>query len=82
MDFDVSVDLGIALARYVADEAYRKPKVKMWLPCGTTLKQLIDRLGIPGDCISFITVNGEKNGWDEKLNPGDKVILFPYITGG
>ncbi|MBF7081530.1 MoaD/ThiS family protein [Desulfallas sp. Bu1-1] len=82
MNFDVTVDMGIALARHVVDEAYRKPKVNVRLPRGATLRQLVDRLGIPGDYISFVTVNGEKKTWDEKLNPGDKVILFPYITGG
>lgn len=82
MSVEVTVDLGVALARLVADEAYRKPKVQVRLHRGATVGELVDLLGIPGDYISFITVNGEKSTRDEQLNQGDRVILYPYITGG
>ncbi|WP_435050874.1 hypothetical protein [Desulfoscipio gibsoniae] len=34
-------------------------------------------MGIPGEHISFVTVNGERKDWDSLLGPGDKIKLFP-----
>ena len=78
----VTVDLGIALAGQVADAQYRRPKIKMRLERPITLDCLIRRLGIPGAYISFITINGEKCGWDTLVAPNDAIVLFPYVTGG
>ncbi len=80
--FTVSVDLGIALSRLVADENYKKPKIALRLDQPLTLGQLIKQLGIPEKYIGFVTVNGEKRGLDTVTRPGDNIILFPYITGG
>lgn len=80
--FTVNIDLGILLAGQVTKEEYKKPKITMKLSKRITLRQLIAQLGIPEKYISFITVNGDRCGWDTVLDTHAEVILFPYIAGG
>jgi len=80
--FSVDVDLGVVLAKQVKDPRYQKPKITVELAGPVAINQLINYLGIPGAYIGFVTVNGEKKDWASPLGPGDKIIFFPYITGG
>ncbi|SFQ98064.1 MoaD/ThiS family protein [Desulfoscipio geothermicus] len=82
INFTITVDLGIALARQVADEGYQKPKLTLQLQEQITLRQLVNRLGIPAKYISFFTINGEMCGWDATITPNAHIIIYPYITGG
>lgn len=43
--------------------------------------QIIDQLNLPHGS-SNIIINGKAAGEDTLLTPGDKVSLFPYISGG
>jgi molybdopterin converting factor small subunit len=49
---------------------------------GTTIRDLIAGLNIPGDQARLIFVNGRKEGLDYVLNPGDRVGIFPPVGGG
>ncbi|WP_034629818.1 MoaD/ThiS family protein [Desulfotruncus alcoholivorax] len=80
--FSVDVDLGVVLAKLVKEPCCQKPKITVSLAGPATVRELVAFLGIPGEYISFVTVNGEKKDWASPLGPGDKIILFPYITGG
>ncbi|SFH06046.1 Mut7-C ubiquitin [Desulfotomaculum arcticum] len=80
--FSVDVDLGVVLAKLVKAPGYQKPKITVSLTGPVTICHLVDYLGIPREYISFVTVNSEKKDWASSLGPGDKIILFPYITGG
>lgn len=81
-NFTVTVDMGILLACQVMEEEYKKPKITMQLNQKLTLRQLVDRLGIPEKYIGFITVNSDRSTWDTVLKPHDEIVLFPCITGG
>lgn len=80
--FTVKIDLGIALARQVTDEKYRKSKITMQLHEKITLRKLVNQLGIPEKYISFIAVDGDMCSWDATVEQNAEIILFPYITGG
>ncbi len=49
---------------------------------GSTVKMLIEILGIPEDHIKLIFVNGRHNKIDTVLSEGDRVGLFPPVGGG
>ena len=80
--FSVAVDVGVVMAKLVKAPGYQQPKITVPLPGATTVRQLVDFLGIPPEYVGFVTINGEKKDWASLLGPGDKIILFPYITGG
>ncbi len=49
---------------------------------GTTSRELIVRLAIPGQLKMVSYVNGKKRGLDEPLIEGDEVKLVTLLTGG
>jgi sulfur carrier protein ThiS len=48
----------------------------------TTVEDLMADLGIPGDLVKLIFVNGKREGRDCLLHQGDRVGLFPPVGGG
>ena len=58
-----------------------RPTVEVALTEGMTLDRLIDRLGIPGDTEAVI-VNGVHVRPDYSLQPGDRVLIIPFMSGG
>lgn len=80
--YTVTVDLGIVLARRAAGLTGAPPRVIMTLAGRVTLRELVLRLGLPGEYVGFITVNGNKRDWDTVVEPGDEIVLIPYVTGG
>lgn len=65
------------LSRFTPKDADRHE-----LPDGTTVGQVIDRLGMaPGD-VKLIFVNGVKAELDTRLKDGDRLGLFPAVGGG
>jgi len=77
----VQVRLYATLRRY-------RPEVKlgeslpMELPEGTTVGQLIERLGIPAEVVKNIFVNHRQQGPEYVLQAGDEVAIFPPVAGG
>ena len=49
---------------------------------GTTLQELVDKLGIPREEAKVAFVNGRAQEPDFVLQPGDEVGIFPPIGGG
>ena len=49
---------------------------------GSTVGQLIDRLGIPLPEAKLIFVNGVRKDLDAVLHSGDRVGIFPPVGGG
>jgi hypothetical protein len=45
----------------------------------TSLKQIIESLGIPCDEIDLILVNGEPATFDRQINEGDRVSVYPVF---
>jgi len=77
----VQVRLYATLRRY-------RPEVKlgeslpMELPEGSTVGQLIARLGIPTRVVKNIFVNHRQQGPEYVLQNGDEVAIFPPVAGG
>jgi molybdopterin converting factor small subunit len=47
-----------------------------------TMFGLIQQLGLSGDEVSYIIVNGIMVDKNRHLNEGDEVLLFPSVAGG
>ncbi|MCG8636090.1 MAG: MoaD/ThiS family protein [Desulfobacterales bacterium] len=49
---------------------------------GTSVEKLIRDLGIPGETVKLIFINGKKAAAAQVLNEGDRLGLFPPVGGG
>ncbi|KHK01369.1 MoaD/ThiS family protein [Desulfovibrio sp. TomC] len=49
---------------------------------GETAGELADRLGIEGEALGAVLVNGNPATLETPLSPGDVVSFVPPITGG
>jgi sulfur carrier protein ThiS len=52
------------------------------IPEGTTVRQLIDRLGIPEAKARLVFVDGRKADWETVLQNGQRLGVFPPVGGG
>lgn len=52
------------------------------VPSGITVRELVDRLGLPRDEIKLIMVNGVASSWDAVLHGDERVAFFPPVGGG
>ncbi len=52
------------------------------IPSGSSVKNLINLLGIPEENIRLIFVNGRHSNSNQVLSEGDRVGLFPPVGGG
>ena len=52
------------------------------VPAGSTVHDVIERLGIPADFERVSLVNGGDATPDRPLRPGDVVTIFPPLSGG
>ena len=49
---------------------------------GTTIQDLVDRLGMDASMVKLIFVNGRKREVSHILEDGDRLGLFPPVGGG
>ncbi len=77
----VTVKLFASLVRYSAGSLPGSPFV-VNLPDSSSLKQLVDKLGIPCEETKIAFVNGLVRELDCILQPDDEVGIFPPIGGG
>ena len=52
------------------------------VPPGSTIHDVIQRLGIPAELERVSLVNGVDATPERRLSPGDVVTLFPPLAGG
>ena len=52
------------------------------LEAETSVRQLVETLGIAPESVQLIFVDGVARGLDHVLSGGDRVALFPPIGGG
>ena len=73
----ISIRLFASLNRYTPDTADYYP-----VRPGTTVRDLIDQLGVPLTEVKLIFVNGVKGDLASALNGGERVGIFPPVGGG
>lgn len=73
----IDLKLFVTLAKYLPEnaEAFQVEQ-------GTRVEKLMEDLGIPGDSVKLIFVNGKRQGRDYCLQDGDRLGLFPPVGGG
>jgi len=73
----ISIKLFASLNRYTPDTADNYP-----VRAGTTVRDLIDQLGVPVTEVKLIFVDGVKGDLASALNGGERVGIFPPVGGG
>ncbi len=56
--------------------------MKVEMPKGATVGDLVSKLGLPPEEVKLVYVNGRLRGWDHALSDGDEVGIFPPVGGG
>ncbi|MFH0725881.1 MAG: MoaD/ThiS family protein [Pseudomonadota bacterium] len=49
---------------------------------GTTVRELMERIGVPLDITKLIFIDGKKGTLDQVLTGGERVGVFPPVAGG
>jgi molybdopterin converting factor small subunit len=50
---------------------------------GTTIEDLVDMLGIEKSEVRLVFVNGKnQSDWSSRIQPGDRIGIFPPVGGG
>ena len=77
----VEVRLFATLASFLPPESHHGAAV-LDLPDGSTVRDVVRRLGIPADIERVSLVNGRDSVPETRLHPDDVVTLFPPLMGG
>jgi len=81
MNISIDVQLYFDLAQYLPAGTKEK-KFPMTLAEGTTIQNLLNKLGLPEEITKVIVVNGLSANTERKLQEGDVVAIFPPLAGG
>jgi molybdopterin converting factor small subunit len=73
----ISIKLFATLSKYTPASADQYPV----LP-GTTIRNLLNELGVPENDVKLIFINGIKKDLPSTLNGGERVGIFPPVGGG
>ena len=60
----------------------REKIMDMDVSSGTTVKEIIESLGIPLQDVAIIMINGRGTNFDAVLKSDDVLALFPPVGGG
>ncbi len=77
----IEVNLYATLKRYMKNETGGKSSA-IGVEEGTCVKDVIQKLKIPGDSVKLIFINGVHAKRDTILKDGDRLGLFPPVGGG
>lgn len=78
MEVKVEVFLKGSLNRYFGGSN----KGEMHLPEGAVVGDILQQLSLPREKTSLISVNGVKVSLAAPLREGDRVVIFPPVSGG
>ena len=78
---EVEVHLFANLADYGPPGTRGRP-VRVAVPEGATVGELLRRLGIPDETARLLLVNGQDADPTVRLNPDDVVAVLPPLVGG
>jgi len=73
----ISLKLFATLSNYTPASADKYP-----VESGTTVRVLMEQLGVPEDEVKLIFVNGVKSDLKSSLTGGERVGIFPPVGGG
>jgi molybdopterin synthase sulfur carrier subunit len=77
----VHILVNASLRRFFPDY-HPSQGLSLEVPPGTTVAQVVDRLGLPPEEITLIMVNGRRREMDYVLQGDERLGLFPPIGGG
>jgi sulfur-carrier protein len=77
----VEVQLFATLASFLPPLS-REGAVMLDVPAGSTVHDVLQRLGIPADLERVALVNGGEATSERALSAGDVVTVFPPLAGG
>ena len=77
---NITIRLFTVLQQYLTEGT--RGRATLSLSEGTSVGQVLDRLGIPQDIPTIILVNGAQKNRDHVLCNGDELTVFPPIAGG
>ena len=77
MEPNIQIKLYATLKKFEPDSKDLYP-----VESGTTIRQLIQQLGIPIEESKLIFINGIKADLDSELFGGERVGIFPPVGGG
>ena len=63
------------------DTCHHNVGVEHEMETGASVKRLVERLGLPGEKVEIVFVNGRKTDMNATLSEGDRVGLFPAVGG-
>ena len=76
----VNVRLFATLRKYLPGQSNQQ--LPLELSEGTTIRQVLEQLGVPEPQVAFVFVNSKRQKLDEPLSDGDELGIFPPIAGG
>jgi len=77
----IEVRLFATLMLFLPPEG-REGAVVLDVPDGSTIRDVVTRLGIPADLERVTLINGGDSAPDAPLHAGDIVTIFPPLAGG
>ena len=77
MQATVQIKLFASLRRMAPDPDSRFP-----IEVGTTIQEVLDRLGVPLNEAKLIFINGRRGELNSSLKGGERVGVFPPVGGG
>ncbi len=73
----ISINLFATLSKYASASADKYP-----ISPGTTVRNLLNELGVPENDAKLIFINGIKGNLTSSLYGGERVGIFPPVGGG
>lgn len=77
MKTTVQICLFAGLREFTPEDSDHYPIVS-----GTTVRAVMERIGVPLDVTKIIFVDGKKGTLDQVLTGGERVGVFPPVAGG
>jgi molybdopterin converting factor small subunit len=77
----IEINLFASLAVYAPAGEGRGPRFLEVEP-GTTIREVLNRLGVPPESVKMIFLNGVHGEGGEVLKERDRIGVFPPVAGG
>lgn len=79
----VTIEVLGHLIFFLPPEARHGTAARLYVEPGTTIEDVVSRIGIPSSEIGTVLVNGvSPNSQKDHLGPGDRVVIVPVIFAG